>query len=296
MVIIRELLKFLEEEKITFEFKGDINDVVDGFSSLSRYRAGTLTWCKELKNLPDDLSEKYRLIVMPSYYDNISDNYIITDCGKRVFFSLIEAFFSNETKLPDVGVGTYISDRVKIGRNVKIGHNCVLDGDIELGDNTIIYNNVSIINKVVIGKSCIVQSGALIGQDDFSYTENEEHRKKMIKHYGGVQIEDDVLIGPGTIINRGTIDNTIIGRGCKIDARCIISHNVILGENSALIAGTILYGSVKTGVNTYVATALVRNQLHIGDNAVIGMGSVVVKDVDANVTVAGVPAKKFEKK
>ena len=69
MVIIRELLKFLEEEKITFEFKGDINDVVDGFSSLSQYRTGTLTWCKELKNLPDDLSEKYRLIVMPSYYD-----------------------------------------------------------------------------------------------------------------------------------------------------------------------------------------------------------------------------------
>ena len=272
-----------------------MNDVVDGFSSLSRYRVGTLTWCKELKNLPDDLSEKYRLIVIPSYYNGISDNYIITDCGKKAFFSLIEAFFSNEIELPDIGSGTYISDCVKIGKNVKIGHNCVLDGDIELGDNTIIYNNVSIINKVIIGKGCIVQSGALIGQDDFSYTENEGHRKKMIKHYGGVQIEDDVLIGPGTIINRGTIDNTVIGRGCKIDARCIISHNVILGEDSALIAGTILYGSVKTGANAYMATALVRNQLHIGDNAVIGMGSVVVKDVDANVTVAGVPAKKLEK-
>ena len=294
MVIIRELLKFLKEENIAFDFKGDMNDVVDGFSSLSRYRVGTLTWCKELKNLPDDLSEKYRLIVIPSYYNGISDNYIITDCGKKAFFSLIEAFFSNEIELPDIGSGTYISDCVKIGKNVKIGHNCVLDGDIELGDNTIIYNNVSIINKVIIGKGCIVQSGALIGQDDFSYTENEGHRKKMIKHYG-VQIEDDVLIGPGTIINRGTIDNTVIGRGCKIDARCIISHNVILGEDSALIAGTILYGSVKTGANAYMATALVRNQLHIGDNAVIGMGSVVVKDVDANVTVAGVPAKKLEK-
>lgn len=295
MVVIRELLKFLEKEKIPFEFKGDTNDVVEGFSSLSRYRAGTLTWCKQLKNLPDDLQKKYRLIVIPSHCSDISDNYIITDFGKKAFFSLIEAFFSNETELPDVGSGTYISERVKIGKNVKIGHNCVLDGDIELGDNTIIYNNVSIINKVVIGQNCVIQSGALIGQDDFSYTENEEHKKKMIKHYGGVQIEDDVLIGPGTIVNRGTIDNTVIGRGCKIDARCIVSHNVILGEDSALIAGTILYGSVKTGTNAYVATALVRNQLHIGDNAVIGMGSVVVKDVDANVTVAGVPARKFEK-
>ena len=183
----------------------------------------------------------------------------------------------------------------KVGKNVKIGHNCVLDGDIELGDNTIIYNNVSIINKVIIGKDCVIQSGALIGQDDFSYTENEDHKKNMIKHYGGVQIEDDVLIGPGTIINRGTIDNTIISKGCKIDARCVVSHNVVLGENIVLIAGSILYGSVKTGMNAYVASAMVRNQLRIGDNAVIGMGSVVVKDVDADVTVTGVPAKKFVK-
>ena len=295
MVVIRDLLEFLETENIPFEFKGDVNDTINGFSSLLRYRAGTLTWCKQLENLPDDLQGKYHLIVIPSYCSGISDNYIITDFGKKAFFSLIETFFSDETELPDVGRGTYISNRVKIGKNVKIGHNCVLDGDIELGDNTIIYNNVSIINKVIIGKDCVVQSGALIGQDDFSYTENEENKKEMIKHYGGVQIEDDVLIGPGTIINRGTIDNTVIGRGCKIDARCIVSHNVILGENSALIAGTILYGSVKTGTNAYVATALVRNQLHIGDNAVIGMGSVVVKDVDANVTVAGIPARKFEK-
>ena len=295
MVAIRELLEFLETENIPFEFKGDINDLVDGFSSLSRYRAGTMTWCKQLGNLSDDLQEKYHLIVIPSYCSGISDNYIITDFGKKAFFSLIETFFSSEIELPDVGTGTYISDRVKIGKNVKIGHNCVLDGDIELGDNMIIYNNVSIINKVIIGKDCVIQSGALIGQDDFSYTENEDHKKKMIKHYGGVHIEDDVLIGPGTIINRGTIDNTVIGKGCKIDARCVVSHNVVLGENSVLIAGTILYGSVRTGMNAYVASAVVRNQLQIGDNAVVGMGSVVVKDVDADVTVAGVPARKLEK-
>mgnify|MGYP004566843369 CR=1 FL=1 len=295
MVVIKELLEFLEKENIPFEFKGDMQDVVDGFSSLSQYRAGTMTWCKQLENLPDNLQKKYHLIVIPSYCSGISDNYIITDFGKKAFFSLIEAFFSSEIELPDVGMGTYISDRVKIGKNVKIGHNCAIDGDIELGDNTIIYNNVSIINKVIIGKDCVIQSGALIGQDDFSYTENEDHKKNMIKHYGGVQIEDDVLIGPGTIINRGTIDNTIISKGCKIDARCVVSHNVVLGENSVLIAGSILYGSVKTGMNAYVASAMVRNQLRIGDNAVIGMGSVVVKDVDADVTVTGVPAKKFVK-
>ena len=92
MVAIRELLEFLETENIPFEFKGDINDLVDGFSSLSRYRAGTMTWCKQLGNLSDDLQEKYHLIVIPSYCRGISDNYIITDFGKKAFFSLKRFF------------------------------------------------------------------------------------------------------------------------------------------------------------------------------------------------------------
>ena len=144
---------------------------------------------------------------------------------------------------------------------------------------------------MTIGNNCVIQTGAIIGHDDFAYTEDECHRKKMIKHYGGVDIGNDVYFGPACIVNRGTIDDTVVGDGCKIDARCIVSHNVNLGKNSTLIAGSILHGSVKTGNNVYIASAIIKNQLYLGENAFVGLGSVVTKDVEENTTVAGIPAK-----
>lgn len=300
MVTVNEVLSYLEKNGEEFAFSGDESSSIEGFSSLMNYRENTITWCKtaskmEEVNVPDT---DFSLVVTCKSdidgYKNCS-NVIMVQDPKRIFFSIIEAFFDNSSTLPDIGNNTYISDDVIIGKNVKIGYNCVIDGSIEIGDDTVIYNNVNMINKVRIGRNCVIHSGVNIGHDDFSYTEDENHNKKMIKHYGGVEIGDDVFIGAGSAVNRGTIDDTRIGNGCKIDAFCHISHNVILGEKSALISGTRLYGSVKTGVNVYIASAIVKNQISLGDNTVVGMGSVVLNNIDDDTTVAGIPAKPLKK-
>jgi len=119
-----------------------------------------------------------------------------------------------------------------------------LDGDITIGNNTQIWDNVSIINKAVVGDNCIIQSGVRIGHGGFGYSENESHIKTMRRHYGSVIIGDDVFIGPNCVIYRGTIDNTIVGKRCKIGGLCHIGHNCILDDNIAMIAGAVLYGSV----------------------------------------------------
>ena len=93
------------------------------------------------------------------------------------------------------------------------------------------------------------------------------------------------------MFNRGTIDSTIIEDGCKIDAQCLISHNAHLGKNSALVGGAKIYGSVVTGENFYIASAMIKNQVKAGKNVVVGMGSVVLKDIDDDTTVIGIPAK-----
>lgn len=299
MIKIREILRFLDESKEMFCFKGNEEDEISGFSSLPCYCSDTVTWCKKPESInqlgkSDDL---YKLIVGP---EGIGDterclNLITVENPKKIFFMIVEKFFNHDTELPEIGKGTYISKDVKIGDSVRIGYNCVIDGKVEIGDNTVIYNNVNIINKVKIGKNCVIHSGVNIGHDDYSYTEDEEHNKFMIKHYGGVMIEDDVFVGANSVINRGTIDDTTIGRGSKIDAFCHVSHNVIMGEKNALISGTRLYGSVRTGENVYIASAIVKNQLNVGKNAVIGMGSVVLNDVADDEVVAGVPAKVIKK-
>lgn len=290
---IKEIIDYLKEINIEVEFSGCVDDEIFGFSSLTNYSKGTVTWCKDAQYIHCG-EQQYSLIVGNGIAGkDCIQNIIETKEPKRVFFLIVEKFFGSKEQLADIGHGTYVSPSVKIGTNVKIGHGCTLSGDIEIGDNTIIYNNVNIINKVTIGSNCVIHSGVNIGHDDFAYTEDALFNKSMIKHYGGVKIGDNVFIASNCIINRGTIDDTEICDGVKIDAQCHISHNVHIGKNSALVSGSRLYGSVKTGENVYIASAIIKNQLVIGDNAVVGMGSVVLSNVDDNAVVVGSPAKRI---
>ena len=295
----RAIFDFLNKINIQYDFKGDQNLFVKGYSSLKNYKKDTFTWSKNELAYQYDFSNV--LLVIAQEGLNISaQNVIYTNESKRAFFSLIDYFaeqenISNEKEREMIGKGTVIGPFVKIGTNVKIGSNCVLDGKISIGDNSIIWNNVVIINNVAIGSDCEVQSGCVIGHDGFAWVENEKHQNEMIKHYGGIEIGNRVFIGPNCVIDRGEIDNTVIGNGSKIDANCFIAHNVRIGENAILITGTKLYGSSEIGDNAYLASAIVRNQCKIGSHTMVGMGAVVTKSIEANKIVAGVPAKEINK-
>ena len=293
MISIVELLQFLDSCGYDYEYCGKQDVHIDGFSSLTNYRFGTITWMKKKIMVDSEEESNIGLAVVQRGVENDIANVIYSNESKAVFFGILEHFFGETAELPPVGNGTFISPNVKIGENVIIGHNCTLDGDIRIGDGTRIYNNVTIINRVDIGKNCVIQSGVSLGHDGFGYTEDEEHRKTMVKHYGGIIIGDDVYIGSNTCIERGTIDNTFIGNRTKIDICCVVGHNSIIKEDCALVTGTVLLGSVKLGRNVLVASALVRNQCTVGDNTIVGMGSVVTKDVPEDRVVAGIPAKDF---
>ena len=297
MKTIAEILSYLDTEKIEYKFVGDLETKIKGFASLSQYKTGSMTWVKSEKNIPVDFNpDAVTLAIIQDSVDASAQNTIKTPESKRVFYSIIEHFFCPQNDREPVGHGTYISPNVKLGCNVKIGHNCSLDGEITIGENTVIWDNVTIINRVEIGKNCTIQSGVRIGHDGYGYTEDQNHVKTMIRHYGGVNIGNDVFIGPNCSVYRGTIDDTIIGSGCKIDGNNFFGHNVILGERVSVIAGTVFYGSVAVGDDAYIATSYIKNQVSVGSKAFIGMGSVVTKDVDPGTVVVGVPAKPLKPK
>lgn len=294
---ISDILQFLETEQIPFTFSGDKATEVNGFSSLSRYKKGSMTWIKKQTNIPEgfDLSQIKLAIVSEDITGKFA-NVVYTSESKHAFFSAIEHFYEKEDNRPAIGLFSYISPNVKIGKNVRIGHNCTLDGDITIGDGTIIWNGVTMINRVTIGKNCEICSGAVIGHDGFGYSEDENHVKTMVRHFGGVTLGDNVLIHENVCISRGTIDDTVIEDGVKIDSLSHIAHNCHFHKNSVAAAPCRTNGSVSIGEGAYLAGALVRNQCSVGDNAFIGLGSVVVKDVPAGVTVIGNPAKPYVKK
>lgn len=292
---IRELLQHLKESGESFEFNGDERCDINGFSSLKNYKPGTFTWIKKKASIPDSMDiSKCELVVTQKNEKIDCQNVIYTDSSKRVFFSLVEFFAESNNVAAEgnsIGYNTYISPNCLIGENVKIGHNCSLDGKIKVGENSIIGNNVSIKGNVKIGENAIIESGVCIGDADLGYVEGADGHRKMLSHYGGVEIGKSVYIGTGSTISRGTIDDTLIGDGTSIDALCQVSHNCILGKKNTLVSGTYLYGSVETGDNVYIASSVIMNQIKLGDNVTVGMNSVVMSDVGTGLTVFGTPAK-----
>lgn len=297
MIRISEILEFLKREDVSFTFSGDPDNMVEGFSSLTHYKPGSFTWIKTQKNIPEgfDLSRLALVFVSEEVDAGSAPNAIRTAESKRAFFSTMEHFYAKEEEeeRPAIGQFTYLSPKVKLGENVRIGHNCTLDGDITIGDDTVIWNNVVIIGRVRIGRRCELQSGVVIGHRSLAYTEDEAHNKTMARQFGGVTIGDRVHIAKGAWVDRGAIDDTVIEDGVIIDGSSSVGHNCVVKKNAVLVAHTALCGSVQVGEGAYLSGCTVKNQCKIGEGAFVGMGSLVLRDVRANAEVSGFPAREF---
>jgi len=131
----------------------------------------------------------------------------------------------------------------------------------------------------------------LINAEGLKVVNAPDGSKLPFIHTGKVVIQDDVKIGPYSVIHRGTMDNTIIRKGCRFGAYTNIGHNCDIGENTVMAAGVILNGGVRVGNNCWFGSgALIRHHVTICDNVVIGLGSVVVKDITEPGIYVGNPA------
>lgn len=287
---VGEIEKYLKEKNFEFEIEGNREEIVFGFSSFDKYKEKTLTWVKTQKKMIAELRDISVCVVQKGVEIDAKVK-IISENSKAVFFSILEGFWGNRDEIDMmIGKGSVVGKNVQLGDGVRIGCNCSITGDINIGAGTTIGDNVVIKNKVDIGRNCVIQSLTVIGEAGYGYSEDESHVKTMIKHFGGVIIEDDVFIGSHTNIARGTIDDTVIKKGVKIAPSTHIGHNNYIGENAAIVCSQS-FGSVRIGDNAYVSSSVIRNQSKIGSNAIVGMGSVVIKDVEDNKVVVGSPAR-----
>jgi UDP-3-O-[3-hydroxymyristoyl] glucosamine N-acyltransferase len=190
-----------------------------------------------------------------------------------------------------------IADSSRIGKNCSIGHFSIIGEDCEIGDNCIIHERVTIYRNCKIGENCVIQSGVTIGEDGFAYERLDDSVLEKFPHVKGVIIGNNVEIYANTNIARGSLTDTYIGDGTKIDGMVHIAHNVKIGKNCMLTAGTVIGGSAKIGDSCWTGlNCTIKNQVRIGSNVLVGAGACVINDIPEGEIVAGVPAKSIKHK
>jgi len=191
-----------------------------------------------------------------------------------------------------------VSKSARIGKNCSIGNFTKIGDKCIIGDNTVVGDRVIIEQNTRIGKNCIIQPGTVIGADGFAYERLEDTLElQRFPHIGGVIIGDNVEICSNCSIARGSLSNTIIGEGTKLDALVHIAHNVEIGRHCALTAGTIIGGSTRIGDMCWTGlNSTIKHKVKIGNKVIIGSGASVINNIDDEDIVAGVPAKSIRHK
>jgi len=143
-----------------------------------------------------------------------------------------------------------------------------------------------------IAQNSKLNETVLLGVEGLKVVNAPDGSKIQFTHTGMVVIEEDVEIGPYSVVHRGTMDNTIVRKGCRFGAFTNIGHNCDIGKNTVMAAGVVLNGGVKVGKNCWFASgSLIRHYVNICDNVVIGLGAVVVKDITESGIYVGNPAR-----
>ncbi len=184
----------------------------------------------------------------------------------------------------------YVGEEALIGDNVIMFPGVFIGNRVKIGNGTIIYPNVTILHDCQIGKNVIINAGTVIGSDGFGFVRDGPVSVK-IPQIGMVQIDDDVEIGANSCIDRAASGKTWIKRGVKTDNFVHVAHNVIIGEDTIVVAQVAISGSVHIGRQVIIGGQVaISDHVEIGDRVMIGSQSGVPKSIPSGEVVSGTPA------
>jgi len=292
--------------------QGDPNCLVSGLASLDSAREG------ELSFLGNRQYRKYlsttkasAVIVSPEDAENCPVNALISD-NVRLSLAKIAKLFEKDQPAPKgihptaiLGEGCQIptsasiaafavlGDRVVVGEGAMIGPGCIIGHDCSLGNNSILKGRVTLYDNVRIGEFCLIHSGVVIGSDGFGFANEKNGSWFKMPHLGGVVIGDQVEIGSNTTIDRGFLEDTILGNGVIIDNLVQIGHNVTIGARTAIAGCVAIAGSTSIGEACQIGGASsIAGHIHLTDRVYITGTSAVNHSLNkSGIYSSGFPAK-----
>jgi len=187
-----------------------------------------------------------------------------------------------------IGPGCHIGRRAQVGEGACIDAGCAIGDDACIGERSRLYPSVVVYARCIIGRRAVVHSGVVIGADGFGMVLDAGQWLK-IPQIGRVIVGDDVEIGANTTIDRGALDDTLIGDGVKLDNQIQIGHNVRVGAHTAIAGCVGIAGSARIGRHCTVGGgARILGHLELADGVHISAGTLVTKSITRPGTYTGV--------
>ena len=302
-VLVGDLFKDLKSEK-----KIKVNNV----KTLIKSKKGDLTFFESIKYKSDALNTKASYCITTKKLEKFLPKGIKKIIVKNVLYELAKVlkkmYLHADIDYPDLslklaskskfksvkfGNNVLVGKNAKIGKNTIIGANSIIEHDVVIGNNCVIGSHV-ILKNSILGNNVVIQDDCKIGLKGFGFIPLNENNFKF-PHIGRVIINNNVEIASGCTIDRGSVDDTEIGKNTYLDNQVHLAHNVKIGSN-CMIAGQVGFaGSSTIGNNVSIGgQAGISGHLKIGNNVKIGGGSGVVKDIEDNQVVMGYPAIPFK--
>ena len=291
---------------------GDPAATVTGIAPLDRARPDDLSFLATARYAPLLAASRAGVVlVAPALAGAAGDTRarVVVEQPHQALLSLIPRLYHPPARVPgvhptavlgrgaclgrEVAIGPFavIGAGATIGDRATIGAHCVVGGGVELGEDCQLYPGVTLYSGTHLGRRVIVHAGACLGSDGFGYVFHDGVHAK-IPHVGRCLVEDDVEVGANTTIDRGSIDDTVIGAGTKIDNLVQIAHNVRIGRLCLIMAQVGIAGSVRVEDGCILAGQVgIAGHHTIGRGARVAAQAGVFGDVPPGESWSGYPAR-----
>ena len=285
-------------DRLGGELHGDGNVAVARVATLEKAGEGDLAFLanrKYLSQVKDCAASA--LIVGPDAREQLADRALIVTADPYLYFARVGQLFNPQPAprpgvhrlaavdcdVPasvEIGPGACVEEGVELGEDVVIGANCFVGRGTRIGRGTRLYPNVTVYHDCVIGTDCILHSGVVIGADGFGFARERSGAWVKIPQTGRVILGNDVEIGANTTIDRGALDDTVIGDGVKLDNLIQIAHNVRVGDHTIMAGCAGVAGSAQIGARCMVGgQAGISGHLSIADDVVVSAWTLVAKSI-----------------
>ncbi len=268
---------------------GKADVLIRQVGSLEGAGSGQITFLSDPRHKAKLASTRASAVVVGSAGESLTRlPRIVCDRPYAYFARVSQLFNPAFTQAVGVHPGAVVAQSARIGRGVSIGAGCVVGEGVTIGDDSCLYPNVTVYTGCTVGARAILHSGAVIGADGFGIAP-EDGRWVKFPQIGAVRIGDDVEIGANTTVDRGAIEDTVIGDGVKLDNQIQVGHNVRIGEPTAIAGCVGIAGSAEIGKRcTIGGAAVILGHLRLADDVHVSAGTLISRSILKPGTYTGV--------